>query len=102
MSETETYALPAGPELAQNFPNPFNAATVIRFRLPAEGEVRLELFDILGQRIATLVHAPLSGGPHAASWNGRDDYGRPASSGVYFYRLRFGSTRLTHKLLLLR
>jgi hypothetical protein len=102
VSEAETHALPAGPELAQNFPNPFNAATVIRFRLPGEGEVRLELFDILGQRIATLVRAPLSGGPHAAGWNGRDDYGRPVSSGVYFYRLRFGSTRLTHKLLLLR
>ena len=63
---------------------------------------RLELFDILGQRITTLVHAPLSGGPHAASWNGRDDYGRAVSSGVYFYRLQFGSSHLTRKLLLLR
>ena len=88
--------------LDQNFPNPFNGATAIHFAVPG-GEVRLDLFDLLGQKIATLVHGPREAGAYVSRWDGRDDDGRELASGVYLYRLQAGKGAVeTRKLLLLR
>ena len=80
-----------GPEdysLFQNYPNPFNMATTIRFSVPAAGQVNLEIYNILGQRIKTLLeNKRMSKGAYEASWDGKDEIGRMSSSGVYFYRL---------------
>lgn len=81
--------IPASFELAQNYPNPFNPSTTIRFGLPFPAAVRLDIFDILGRRVRRLAepHSPLPAGWHQYVWDGRNDSGVPAASGVYFYRL---------------
>ncbi len=92
----ETFAL------ASNHPNPFNPTTTLRFSLPQAGEAELSIYNLLGQRVATLVKGPQEAGPHALQWDGRDDAGRELASGVYFYRLQAGTQVETRKLLLLR
>ena len=64
--------LPARLQLGQNYPNPFNPATIIPYQLPAPGRVRLEVFNILGQRVATLVDGARPAGFHTATWNATD------------------------------
>ena len=64
-------------------PNPFNPETSISFELPAQSQVRLEIFDVVGQQVRTLVADALSAGPHQVLWNGRDDAGAKVGSGIY-------------------
>jgi uncharacterized protein (DUF362 family) len=88
--------------LAQNYPNPFNANTVIPYTLAATAAVRLEIFDVQGQRVRTLVDRPTGPGRHWTVWDGRGAAGQPVASGVYLYRLSAGSHTAARKLLLLR
>lgn len=74
-------------ELAQNYPNPFNPSTVIRYQLPMTSDVKLEIFDILGKKVATLVSGRQEAGTYAYSWNA----GSSVASGIYFYRLQAGA-----------
>jgi hypothetical protein len=92
--------LPA--QLAQNFPNPFNDRTVIPYRLLSGAEVRLEVFDLLGRRVASLVDGPQPAGHHTVSWNGRNSFGRSVASGMYFYRLIADELVSTKKMVLLK
>ena len=94
--------LPAGPQLQQNAPNPFNSETVISWFLLQPGPARLEVFALTGQRQAVLHRGPLQAGRHRLHWDGRDDAGRPLASGVYLYRLVSAESVLTRKLTLLR
>ncbi len=73
--------------LYPNAPNPFNSATVVYFSLPRDGEAKLTVYNLLGQEVAVLAAGPQAIGEHAVRWDGRDQRGRPAASGVYFYRL---------------
>ncbi|RME24922.1 MAG: T9SS C-terminal target domain-containing protein, partial [Candidatus Zixiibacteriota bacterium] len=79
--------LPDSYRLAQNYPNPFNPTTVIAFTLPKGGTVRLDVFNLLGQRVRTLLDRYLPAGEHRVTFDARSDSGRPLGSGVYFYRL---------------
>jgi hypothetical protein len=88
--------------LGQNYPNPFNSQTRIAFFLRSPAETELEVFNIMGQKIRTLVHQTLAEGQHAVPWDGLDDHGRSAPSGVYLYRLRVGQEEITRKMLLLK
>jgi hypothetical protein len=83
--------------LSQNYPNPFNPSTEIRFSLPSAGHVRLEIFNIRGRRVATLVDAPRGAGVHTVSWDGSD-----LASGIYIYRIQAGSDIMTRRMLLLK
>lgn len=98
--------LPLAFDLGQSFPNPFNSSSVIPFRTDLDGDVRLEIFDIMGRQVVTVLADFLAAGSHRATWHGRDDKGRPVASGVYVYRLQAptvdGWTQATHKLALLR
>ena len=94
--------LPARTALLGNRPNPFNPATNIDFELAAAARVRLEVFDLAGRRVATLVDESLDAGRHTARWSGRDDAGRAASTGTYFYRLSAGPDVQVRKMLLLK
>jgi hypothetical protein len=96
--KTTGYAL----ELYQNTPNPFNPSTRIRYSLPNQAHVRLEIYDPLGKRVARLVDGVRDAGPNEAVWNGTGDSGAAVASGVYFYRLSTGRQVLTKKLLLLK
>lgn len=94
------------PEMAvtlyQNHPNPFNPSTTIRFHLPDAQRVILTIHDISGKRIATLVDEFGVKGFHVVDWNGTSDDGAPVESGVYFFRLNAGKTRLSRKMILLK
>ncbi|MDA0337871.1 MAG: T9SS type A sorting domain-containing protein, partial [bacterium] len=83
----EYLGLPLTPALAQNYPNPFNSSTTIPFALPADGQVRLEIFDVLGQRIRTLAAQDVQAGLHHVTWDGTDGAGRHVAGGPYFLRL---------------
>jgi len=74
--------------LSQNYPNPFNPQTIIRFTLPSDAGVKIEIFNILGQKVRGLVDQNLSAGTKEISWDGKDSRGADAGSGIYFYRIR--------------
>ena len=78
-------------ELQQNYPNPFNAGTEIRFAMPEEGHVRLDVYNLLGKKIRTLVDEDRKAGRYNAHWDGADANGKTVSSGLYVYRLEAGS-----------
>jgi hypothetical protein len=95
--------IPQSYALYQNFPNPFNLPTTIRFDLPESARVRLAIYNTLGQRVRTLIDADLPARSlHETSWDGRDDGGREVASGVYFYRLDAGRFQKTRRMLLLK
>ena len=94
--------LPQEWTLGQNYPNPFNPSTIIPYQVPTAGRVRLEVFNVLGQRVATLVDGERSAGVHMAAWDATDAAGRPVGAGVYFYRLSSaGQPTLTRRMVLL-
>lgn len=88
--------------LAPAAPNPFNPQTALRYGLAAAGPARLEIFDARGRRVRTLLDGARAAGDHVAVWDGRDDHGRAAPSGVYFCRLSAGGAVSQQKLQLVR
>ncbi len=88
--------------LEQNHPNPFNPTTRIRFRLPVASDVRLDLFDVSGKMVVTLVDRRLGSGEHVIAWDGKDSGGRPVATGTYFCQLRAGDFTDTKKMTLLK
>jgi len=94
--------LPREFSLDQNYPNPFNPTTTIKFALPKSSYVELEIFNILGQRVTTLINDQLDAGYHTAKWNSTDSEGREVATGVYFYRLKAGDFVKSKKMLLLK
>ncbi len=89
-------------ELFQNYPNPFNPSTAISYRLNKSAEVELAVYNALGQKIAVLVQEKQAAGNYRVQWNGRNEAGEQAASGVYLYRLRAGSAVETRKMVMLR
>jgi hypothetical protein len=88
--------------LSQNYPNPFNPRTSIRYALPQDAHVRLTIYNILGQKVATLVDEQQSAGYRTVWWDGKDAKGGEVSSGVYFYRLTAGEFSEVKKMLLVK
>ncbi|MBT3345867.1 MAG: hypothetical protein HN712_16940 [Gemmatimonadetes bacterium] len=101
-SSVSDLLLPRETTLQQNYPNPFNPTTVLPFSLKRDQDVRLEIYNVLGQRIRTLVEGPMSAGFHTLVWNGRDDVGRHVGAGLYFTLLETESIRHTRKMSLLK
>ena len=95
-------AKPQTTALHGNWPNPFNPETTIRFDLAQAEQVQLEVYDALGQKVATLVSESLPAGTHQVLWRGRTASGNAVSSGVYYYRLQAGEHLQTHRMLLLK
>ena len=94
-------ALPARFALGPNYPNPFNPSTIIPYQLAASSEVRLEVFNLLGQRITTLVDGERAAGFHTATWHATDGAGRAVGAGVYIYRMTVGVESQTGRMVLL-
>ncbi|MBW6516440.1 MAG: VCBS repeat-containing protein [Candidatus Cloacimonetes bacterium] len=88
--------------LQGNYPNPFNPETVIRFSLKSDEKVKLDIYNIAGQKVATLVDDFLQRGEHSIKWDARSDRNRSLSSGIYFYRLETQDYQQTRKMLLLK
>ncbi len=93
---------PESYSLSQNYPNPFNANTQISFALPQSGKTKLEIFNILGQRVNILADEYMAAGYKTVNWDGRDVKGMEVPSGVYFYRLRSEGFLQTKKMLLIK
>ena len=88
--------------LKQNYPNPFNPATTIEYALPELSEIQIHIFNILGQKIRTLVNARQKAGYYKVVWDGLNDAHQPVPSGIYFYRLSTSNFVKTKKMILLR
>lgn len=95
-------SLPTSVELSQNFPNPFNPTTTISFALPGEGHVTLQIYSIAGRKVRTLYDSQAPAGLSTLEWDAKDDWGKPASSGVYLYKLTSEGKSLTRKMVLVR
>lgn len=94
---------PAQPiTLYQNFPNPFNPVTDIRYYLTRSAPVTLDIFDTAGRRISRLVQGERGAGPHLVRWNGCDDDGTPVASGVYLSVLSTREQSVSRKMILVR
>lgn len=101
--ETEAISVPSMPMiLFPNYPNPFNPATTISYYLPFRSHVRLQIYDIAGRHVATLIDEEQERGKHFAVWQGLDDDGGEAASGIYFCRLTSGRESSSRKIVLLR
>ena len=90
--------LPEGYNLSQNYPNPFNPTTKIDYSIPTAQHVRIDIFNINGQKVRTLVDSYISAGPHTVEWDSRDDHGSTVASGIYLYKLQAGSYSETRKM----
>ena len=102
---TDVTAREAQPDrfaLEANYPNPFNAATTMRFRLVERGPVSLRIYNTNGHRVRELLGHFAAAGAYAVSWDGRDEEGKNLASGIYLYRLQSGAQVFTRKMLLLR
>jgi len=94
--------LPTEFGLSQNYPNPFNPTTEINFALPENAHVNIEVFNVLGQKVRTLVDTDMEAGYQKVTWNGRDDQGAGVSSGIYLYRMKAGDQVFTKKMMMLK
>ena len=94
--------LPSSFRLRQNYPDPFNPATTIQYDLPYPALVTVEVFNVVGQKVRTLVSAAQPAGSYSVQWDGRDDRGRRVSSGIYIYRAYTNKDSETRKMLLLQ
>jgi hypothetical protein len=100
--EEAAETLPQPFALLPNYPNPFNPATRLVFTTPRSGVVTVELYDVAGRLVRTLVDEVRPAGRHEVLWNGVDDSGRALSSGVYFARMRADGFEQTRKMTLVR
>lgn len=100
--EPDPGTLPDGFGLAQNYPNPFNPTTDIQFSVPQVSDVRLIVYNVLGQQAKVLVNQQLPAGSYTVDWDGTDQSGNTVASGIYFYRLETGDFTASKKMLLLK
>ena len=94
--------LPDEFSLSQNYPNPFNPNTEIQFALPRAGQVKLGIYNIIGQRVVTLVDGFMAAGYHRVMWDSRNSSGKDVASGIYLYKLEAGDFVRSRKMLLLK
>lgn len=102
VSDVSGGTLPKSFALRQNAPNPFNPTTVISYDLPKPGHVSLEVFNVLGQKVKTLVNGFQEAGSKDVIWDGTDNSGSAVASGIYFYRIGAGEFNATKKMMMLK
>ena len=94
--------VPLFTSLQPNYPNPFNPSTNISFILSKDMNARLDIYNVRGQRVKTMLNAAIGKGKHTLEWSGRDEHGRPVSSGIYFSRLTTPEGVFSHKMMLMK
>jgi 1,4-alpha-glucan branching enzyme len=100
--EDQPSVTPLSYQLWQNYPNPFNPETRITFEISRAGKVRITIFNVLGQRVATLLNEQYSAGRHELLWDGRNDSGEQLSSGIYFLQMKAGEFIQNRRMVLLK
>jgi len=88
--------------VSPNYPNPFNPTTTIKYQLPQTSDVQLSIFNVLGQKVRTLVNAQIEAGYHSTEWDGRNDLGAQVGSGIYIYRFSAGDYLRVQKMIMLK
>jgi len=88
--------------LRQNYPNPFNPETIIEYLVPKRGMVELNIYNLLGQKIRSLLNEEKPAGTYQILWDGRDDYGNQVATGMYLYQLRGENAFITKKMILIK
>jgi hypothetical protein len=94
--------IPDGFSLSEAYPNPFNPETKINFSIPQNGNIKIAVYNLLGQKIKTLVNQEFNAGSYSATWNGKDDFGKQVASGIYLFRLETESFKTTKKVMLMK
>jgi Flagellar hook capping protein len=95
-------AIPIEISLSQNYPNPFNPTTRIDYSVVSDGHVTLNVYDITGRLVSTLVDGYIESGYHSAIWSGMDNNGVQLSSGVYLYSLQSEGSNMTRKMIYMK
>lgn len=98
----EAITVPSVPVISRNYPNPFNPSTTIDFSVPQKSRVKLNVYNIRGQKVKNLINSELERGHHKIVWDGRDGTNRKVSSGIYFIRLESGGKTNTRKIMLMK
>ena len=88
--------------LYQNFPNPFNPTTQIRFELPKDELVSIEIYDVMGRNIRSLINVKHTAGYNSFQWDARNDFGKEIAAGMYFYTVQAGKYKATKKMVFLK
>jgi len=103
VTDVETVnTIPSEYKLFQNYPNPFNPSTVITYAIPKTENVKLEIYNVLGQKVVTLFEGQQFAGTHSISWNAKNNFGQDVASGIYFVKLTAGSFSSAKKMMLIR
>ncbi len=89
-------------QLVNNYPNPFNPTTTIRFQIPQPEHVTITVYDILGRQVNKLINGLYKAGSHQVHWNGKNERGQSVASGLYIYRIKAGNFMQSKKMLLLK
>ena len=100
--EEDESNVPLSFSLKQNFPNPFNSETVMEYFLPKESQVKITIYNLLGQRVKTILDQRESAGHKRVIWDGKNEKGETLSSGIYFYRIEAGEFAQAKKMVLLK
>ena len=100
--ENKSEVLPQGFALEQNFPNPFNPVTSLRYELPEDGFVNISIFDMMGRKVKTLINDSQTSGYKGIKWNATNNKNESVSAGLYLYILQAGEFRKTKKMMLLK
>ncbi len=100
--DNDEIALPEANALSQNFPNPFNPETTIKFDVLNNDNIELTVYDIRGQKVKTLTNKYFTRGNYSVVWDGNDNNGNPVSSGIYIYKYQSSTDVFTHRMVLLR
>lgn len=102
LSGIDGSSLPTSYAVSQNYPNPFNPTTTISYALPEAGEVTVDVYNVVGQKVRTLVEGHQEAGEYQVVWDGKDTNGSQVASGVYFYRAQMNNFSETRKMVLLK
>jgi len=94
--------LPTTYDISPNYPNPFNPTTTIKYQLPQSSDVTLSIYNILGQKVRTLLNSRIEAGYHSVEWDGRNDAGAKVGSGIYIYRFSAGDFLKVRKMILMK
>ena len=101
-TEINEQSVPVGYKLHQNYPNPFNPVTTISFSLNKADYVTIDIYNIKGEKIKSLLNEHLGATQHNIVWNGKNDAGEPVSSGIYFYKIKAGKFNAVKKMVLIK
>ncbi|MDP3025718.1 MAG: FlgD immunoglobulin-like domain containing protein [candidate division Zixibacteria bacterium] len=101
-SSVSLVELPSDFSVSQNYPNPFNPLTEIKFSLPENSPVKLVIFNVLGQKVKTLLDQDMPAGNHSVIWDGKNQEGKDVGSGIYFYRIEAGQYKVSRKMLIIK